>query len=271
MDCPQSKVGLVIGAKGSIINEMMRRTGCKMCINQDYPDGHPRKVVYTGTADQIEEAKILVAAVIVHGPNVLSSPELIAEIAAVVKAGNFNPMTASSSSGKSDSYSNFDDYSSKYSTDASYHEVTCKTCTSSLRNVEKLFAFGSCNHMDMCSVCYFKKRIFSDDKSCSTCHINQDHIVCAPSLYVKFADFNIPSQLPPDYMYHAESKMYFPKHYYHSVIVGLKAFMCRECSIISKDFDSYKLHYQSAHGLIFCELCAVNKKVNFSRYRKEML
>lgn len=95
MDCPQSKVKLVIGAKGSIINEMMRRTGCKMCINQDYPDGQPRKCQFVGTQDQIEEAKVLVAAVIVHGPNVLSSPELINEVGIHVKNGNFNPMASS--------------------------------------------------------------------------------------------------------------------------------------------------------------------------------
>lgn len=275
MDCPQAKVGLVIGAKGSIINEMMRRTGCKMCINQDYPDGHPRKVVYTGTIDQIDEAKVLVAAVIVHGPNVLSSPDLIAEVAAVVKAGHFNPMTAATpaaasavptastpkTSAEQTNQSNDDNNFSKYTADAVLHEVACKSCSSSnLRNIDKLFAMGSCNHIETCSLCFFKKRIFAEDKTCSTCHVPQEHVVCSPSQHSKFSDFNIPNQTPSDYFYHAESRMYFPKLYYHNVISSLRAFTCRECSSISKDFDSYKSHYQNIHGLVFCELCAVHKK-----------
>lgn len=69
MDCPQEKVGIVIGAKGVIVQEIMRRCGCKITINQDFPDGQPRRVVFTGTPQQVESGKNLVNAVITHGPS----------------------------------------------------------------------------------------------------------------------------------------------------------------------------------------------------------
>ena len=71
MDCPQDKVGIVIGAKGVVVQEIMRRCGCKIVIHQDFPEGHPRKVVFTGTAQQVEAGKSTVSAVIVHGPGVV--------------------------------------------------------------------------------------------------------------------------------------------------------------------------------------------------------
>jgi hypothetical protein len=84
-DCPQPRVGLVIGAKGSIISEIMKRTGCKMSINQDFPDGVPRKVIYTGTSDQISAAKVLVTVIIEEGPNAILSAEVVQTVASRVK------------------------------------------------------------------------------------------------------------------------------------------------------------------------------------------
>mmetsp|Transcript_22521 Transcript_22521/g.32899 ORF Transcript_22521/g.32899 Transcript_22521/m.32899 type:complete len:732 (-) Transcript_22521:333-2528(-) len=68
MDCPQEKVGIVIGARGSIVQDIMRKCGCRIVIHQDFPEGQPRKVVFTGTPHQVEAGKNLVSAVIMHGP-----------------------------------------------------------------------------------------------------------------------------------------------------------------------------------------------------------
>lgn len=73
MDCPQEKVGIVIGAKGVIVQDIMRRCGCKITINQDYPDGQPRRVVFTGTRQQVDMGKNLVNSVIAHGPAAVQS------------------------------------------------------------------------------------------------------------------------------------------------------------------------------------------------------
>lgn len=74
MDCPQAKVGTVIGARGIIVQEIMRRSGCKIVVNQDgFPDGVPRRVVFTGLPSQIQVGKQLVAAVIAEGPSAIQT------------------------------------------------------------------------------------------------------------------------------------------------------------------------------------------------------
>lgn len=74
MDCPQAKVGTVIGARGIIVQEIMRRSGCKVVVNQDgFPEGAPRKVVITGLSHQIPLAKTLIEAVIAEGPGAIQT------------------------------------------------------------------------------------------------------------------------------------------------------------------------------------------------------
>jgi rRNA processing protein Krr1/Pno1 len=68
MECPHERVGIVIGAKGTIVQDIMRRSGSRIVVQQDFPDGHPRKVVISGTPYQVRHAKQLVSAVIMHGP-----------------------------------------------------------------------------------------------------------------------------------------------------------------------------------------------------------
>jgi rRNA processing protein Krr1/Pno1 len=77
--CPTVKVGSIIGARGATIAEITRRSGCKVHIIQDPPsDGNvnERQVIYSGTLDQMAEAKSLVLIVIADGPTALGLPEL---------------------------------------------------------------------------------------------------------------------------------------------------------------------------------------------------
>jgi hypothetical protein len=57
----------VIGAKGVTIGEIMKRSGCKIFINQNFPEGQPHKVVYNGKAQQIDIGRYLVDTVVQHG------------------------------------------------------------------------------------------------------------------------------------------------------------------------------------------------------------
>lgn len=72
-DVSPDKVRLVIGARGVTIGEIMKRSGCKVFINQNFPEGQPHKVVYTGTAQQIDIAKYLVDTVVTQGMSALYS------------------------------------------------------------------------------------------------------------------------------------------------------------------------------------------------------
>jgi len=39
LEMPKDKVGITIGAKGVVIQEIMRRSCCKIIIDQDVPEG----------------------------------------------------------------------------------------------------------------------------------------------------------------------------------------------------------------------------------------
>ena len=72
MDIPKDRIAVVIGTKGTILNEIMGRTGCKIIINQDVPEHISPKVIFTGTHEQIGPAMVLVSAVMADGPQALS-------------------------------------------------------------------------------------------------------------------------------------------------------------------------------------------------------
>lgn len=42
------KVGIIIGSKGSTIMEIMKKSGAKVVINQEFPKGQPHRIIYTG-------------------------------------------------------------------------------------------------------------------------------------------------------------------------------------------------------------------------------
>jgi rRNA processing protein Krr1/Pno1 len=72
IDCPQALVGRVIGAGGATIRDLQARSGARIRVEQDFPDGYPRKVVITGTPETIQAASNLVTLVMEHGPIALA-------------------------------------------------------------------------------------------------------------------------------------------------------------------------------------------------------
>jgi polyribonucleotide nucleotidyltransferase len=77
--CATVKVGTIIGHKGVTIAEIARRSKCKVHIIQEPPsDGNvnERQVIYSGTLEQIQEAKVLVQSVIDEGASALGLPSL---------------------------------------------------------------------------------------------------------------------------------------------------------------------------------------------------
>lgn len=71
MDCPESKVPLVIGIKGLTSKEMMRRTGCKIHVNEAVTTGGCCRIELTGTSVQVEQAQELINLVLEHGTKAL--------------------------------------------------------------------------------------------------------------------------------------------------------------------------------------------------------
>lgn len=68
MDCSASLVGRVIGAQGATIKDLQLKSGAKIHVNQDFPEGMPRKVLIAGTQDCVNNAIRMVQLVMEHGP-----------------------------------------------------------------------------------------------------------------------------------------------------------------------------------------------------------
>ena len=68
MDCPQSLVGRIIGGSGATIKELQNRCAVKIQINQNFPDGAPRKITITGNNAAVQNAIQLITYVMEHGP-----------------------------------------------------------------------------------------------------------------------------------------------------------------------------------------------------------
>ena len=76
MDCPHDKVKLVIGAKGVIIKNIMKRSKTVIIIDEKFPEGHPRKVEIRGKLEHIKVAQGMIASVIEHGPTSIDSSDI---------------------------------------------------------------------------------------------------------------------------------------------------------------------------------------------------
>lgn len=72
MSCPPDKVGPLIGKKGIVVQEIMRKSSCRIFVDQNFPEGHPRQVQLTGHPKDLGMAIALIALVMEHGPSIIS-------------------------------------------------------------------------------------------------------------------------------------------------------------------------------------------------------
>jgi len=68
LDCPEDCVGRLIGKNGVTVKNLQMRTGVRIFIDQDVPEGTPRKVKLVGNGLVMEMAQKMVQEVIAHGP-----------------------------------------------------------------------------------------------------------------------------------------------------------------------------------------------------------
>lgn len=68
MDCPHALVGRVIGSGGTTIKEIQQRSGAKVQIDQDMPEGVPRKLTISGAPESVPIAMQLITYVMENGP-----------------------------------------------------------------------------------------------------------------------------------------------------------------------------------------------------------
>jgi len=68
LDCPQGIVGRVIGRKGETIKALQSASGAKIIVEQNFPEGVPRKVKISGKPDTVELAVKMVTELISGEP-----------------------------------------------------------------------------------------------------------------------------------------------------------------------------------------------------------
>jgi len=74
VDCEQGIVGRIIGRGGETIKYLQQCSNCHIQVDQNYPQGVPRKIIITGTSSQVAAAERLVLDVIENGPPDIGPP-----------------------------------------------------------------------------------------------------------------------------------------------------------------------------------------------------
>ena len=87
IDVHPRKCGAVIGSRGAVIHSMQERSGARIKLNQDFPDGEMRKLTITGSQEQVQMCAELVRRVLEPGggshsihENAMSGGEVITEV-----------------------------------------------------------------------------------------------------------------------------------------------------------------------------------------------
>ena len=247
IECPEDRVGIVIGSNGSVIKSIIKKTACNMHI--DLEGKGPKRVVMTGTVEQIDMAKRYVNAVIVHGPSVLTMATLPPVDASFDKKGG------DGGGGKA--------YAALMPSDFDFEETDCcLICADVMKEgTDRIPCFGQCNHRGACSICLMRMRaIEPKDLCCPMCRQKNEHIIC--SFEDKpWKEFKLPGSVPSGIRFHRESQMYFPVHYYARHIEPLWLQACKVCSVAFKDSEQLGKHYQTVHNLRLCQLCIKYKQV----------
>jgi far upstream element-binding protein len=69
VDVPADMVGRIIGRRGETIKSLQNMSGCHINIDQNFPQGHPRKITMTGSKKQIQVANEALQGIMRDGPN----------------------------------------------------------------------------------------------------------------------------------------------------------------------------------------------------------
>lgn len=80
VDCPQGIVGRVIGRGGETIRALQQASQAHIVVDQNYPEGQPRKVIVSGRADAVDRAEKMIRELITGEPG--SAQAIIQKVSA---------------------------------------------------------------------------------------------------------------------------------------------------------------------------------------------
>ena len=81
VDCPATVVGRVIGKGGESIKMLQMQSGCRIQIDQNFPEGAPRKISISGPAHMLETARAIVNEVITGAPAAMNAASMMGMMA----------------------------------------------------------------------------------------------------------------------------------------------------------------------------------------------
>lgn len=291
MEIEPAKVGAVIGAKGVIINEIMKRSGAKIIVNQDFPGGAPQRVVIQGNTKQLTDARPLLAAVIAEGPHALTQPsvlrdylpggvhELLPTLSTVSAVKEYEAAYAlaierqSLVAGASQSSSTDPSANAQAMAEPDVEAPQCIICCEPIDGLERLHTCGSCEHTGACSTCFLRLRSISKSNQCPMCRTVLGLVFATyasdqsyMSLHATFVEtgFQDTRKGKSDCMVlHSESNMVFPKEHLRSHVMPLYSHRCpvEHCNTDCKEQKRLRNHLQSNHNCRYCELCVQHKQV----------
>eukprot|EP01038_Epipyxis_sp_PR26KG_P014322 gene14322-19211_t len=148
-------------------------------------------------------------------------------------------------------------------------QIDCIICAYPIDGVERMVGFGSCNHDNICSICYYRMRSIQKNLSCPNCKTELDVIICTDPVNPKrFHDYdNWGNSIGSDFIFDEKSRMYFAHVYHSSKIVPLNSIKCLICSATRRDIKSLRGHLSNEHNLTLCGLCIDHKQSFFCEFK----
>eukprot|EP01087_Luapelamoeba_hula_P012772 TRINITY_DN3599_c0_g1_i2.p1 TRINITY_DN3599_c0_g1~~TRINITY_DN3599_c0_g1_i2.p1 ORF type:complete len:699 (+),score=92.83 TRINITY_DN3599_c0_g1_i2:130-2226(+) len=130
----------------------------------------------------------------------------------------------------------------------------CLTCCAHIT----VYALGSCNHRDLCWLCFFRRRALYNQMDCCLCKQPLDVGV--------FTHNESPfSELPlSEYVHDKKHGLYYENPSLGAQVTVLFEFRCPACPQTAPTtcttLPLLKAHLKQAHGLAYCEVCLQGRK-----------
>lgn len=138
--------------------------------------------------------------------------------------------------------------------------MDCIICAEEIDGKNRLFAYTSCGHSDICSICYLRMRALQRVMHCPSCKASADHVVCSPKGDEAFDNFQIWGDSCGDLILDQRGQMFFPRDYHRHKVEPLWSLKCKTCKQSKRDLKALRSHVKQEHNLQLCLLCIENRQ-----------
>ncbi|CAM9918868.1 unnamed protein product, partial [Discosporangium mesarthrocarpum] len=142
----------------------------------------------------------------------------------------------------------------------------CLVCVEDIDGIERLHAFGHCNHLGVCSLCYLRLRRLLKEMACVLCKSEMEQVmVCEEGHIRPFEEFHVwGDSAGPGYEWDDQARMFLPKRYSQGFVRSLQENRCTVEGCRRPKWDSMaalERHLREQHQLTMCKVCLKYRKV----------